>query len=393
MQFDVSTAMIVTSTLTLAVGASLAVAVSRYPDRLRQAMHIWIGGLLLQIPVFLMFGLLGALPGTAAIVLANTLFAFAYAEMGRAVRVFAGGESRMTHFEMALIALLVLVPIVFGFIFPAPRWRLAFGAPVLAALSLSVARSGLAREGPLRAADYLTGGLFIASTGPMLLRAGIEIAAPWIDIDAARAFSRALFFLTGSGLPLIGTIGFLLMCNDRINNELSRLAMLDPLTGVFNRRTFDERAEAVIADAAREAKPLSLLAVDIDHFKHVNDEFGHAGGDEALRLVVALMQGTRAEGQILSRIGGEEFAVLLPGADEDDARTIAERLRRHLECSRIDVDGRELCLRISAGVATLGPGLETLPTLLRAADRALYAAKRAGRNRVEASSALAAALR
>jgi diguanylate cyclase (GGDEF)-like protein len=102
---------------------------------------------------------------------------------------------------------------------------------------------------------------------------------------------------------------------------------------------------------------------------------------------------TLAEGQILSRIGGEEFAVLLPGADEDDARATAERLRRHLECSPIDVDGRELCLRISAGVATLGPGLETLSTLLRAADRALYAAKRAGRNRVEASSALAEALR
>ena len=110
------------------------------------------------------------------------------------------------------------------------------------------------------------------------------------------------------------------MCNDRINDELSRLAMLDPLTGVFNRRTFDERAAVVIADAARELKPLSLLAVDIDHFKHVNDEFGHEGGDEALRLVVALMRETLAEGQILSRIGGEEFAVLLPGADEDDAR-------------------------------------------------------------------------
>src|SRR4051812_1986240 len=389
MQFDVSTAMIVTSTLTLAVGASLAVAVSRYPDRLRQAMHIWIGGLLLQIPVFLMFGVLGALPGTAAIVMANALFAFAYSEMARAVRVFAGGEARTTRLEIVLIALLVAAPIVFGFIFPAPRWRPAFGAPVLAALSLSGARWVLARDGAVRAADYLAGGLFIASTIPMLLRAAVEVAAPWIDIDTARAFSRNLFFLTGSGLPLIGTIGFLLMCNDRINDELSRLAMLDPLTGVFNRRTFDERAAAIIADAAREDRPLSLLAVDIDHFKHVNDEFGHEGGDEALRLVVALMRGTLAEGQILSRIGGEEFAVLLPGADEDDARVIAERLRRHLECSRIDVDGRELCLRISAGVATLGPGLETLSTLLRAADRALYAAKRAGRNRVEASSTLA----
>jgi diguanylate cyclase (GGDEF)-like protein len=391
MHFDVSTAMLVTSALTLAVGVSLAVAVSRYPDRLRQAMHIWIGGLLLQIPVFLLYGLVGALPGVPAIVMANMLFAFAYAEMGRAVRVFAGGDGRSSRVELALIGALVVIPIVFGYVWPDPRWRLALGAPLLAWLSLGVARSILVRDAPLRAADYLTGGLFVISALPMLLRAGIEVAGMTlnVDVEPARAFSRNVFFLTGSGLPMIGTIGFLLMCNDRINDELSRLAMLDPLTGVFNRRTFEERAQHVIAEAAREFRPLSLLAVDIDHFKHVNDEFGHEGGDEALRLVVALMRETLAEGQILSRIGGEEFAVLLPGADEPTAAVTAERLRRHLESSAVNVDGRELYLKISAGVATLGPNIETLSTLLRAADRALYAAKRAGRNRVATSSALA----
>ena len=394
MHFDVATAMLVTSALTLVVGSSLAVAVSRYPDRLRQAMHIWIGGLLLQIPVFLMFGLLGALPGVPAVVMANALFAFAYAEMGRAVRVFAGNDPRLTRLELALIAALVAIPIVFGYIWPDVRLRLIFGAPLLACLSLGVARSILVRaDRTLRAADYLTAGLFALSALPMLLRGAIELASYRFDVESARSFARNLFFLTGSGLPLVGTIGFLLMCNDRINEQLSRLAMLDPLTGVFNRRTFEERAQLVIAAAVERGRPLSLLAVDIDHFKDVNDEFGHAGGDEALRLVVALMRETLAEGQILSRIGGEEFAVLLPGADEDEARATAERLRRHLEGSPVDVEGRELFLKISAGVATLGPDMETLAILLRAADRALYAAKRAGRNRVATSSALAAALR
>jgi diguanylate cyclase (GGDEF)-like protein len=308
--------------------------------------------------------------------------------MGRAVRVFAGRDSRISRFELVLIAALIAIPIVFGFIWPSTRWRLALGAPLLACLSISVARSILIRDRPLRAADYLTGSLFLISALPMLLRAAIEMVSATPDFEPARAFARTLFFVTGSGLPLIGTIGFLLMCNDRINDELSRLAMLDPLTGVFNRRTFEERAQHVIAAAARERRPLSLLAVDIDHFKLVNDEFGHAGGDEALRLVVALMRETLAEGQILSRIGGEEFAVLLPGADEAEARRTAERLRLHLECSAVDVDGRELYLKISAGVATFGPGMESLSTLLRAADRALYAAKRAGRNRVAISSAL-----
>jgi diguanylate cyclase (GGDEF)-like protein len=374
--------------LTLIVGASLAVAVSRYPDQVRQAMHIWIGGLLLQIPVFMLFGLVGALPGVAAVVMANTLFAFAYAEMGRAVRVFAGGDAHSSRLELALIAGLVIVPIVFGFIWPSPRWRLTLGSPLLAALSLGIARSILVRDTPLRAADYLTGGLFVISAVPMLLRCVVELLADAFDVEALLAILRDVFFLTGSALPLIATIGFLLMCNDRINDELSRLAMLDPLTGVFNRRTFEEHAELAIAEAMRAMRPLSLLAVDIDHFKHVNDEFGHEGGDEALRLVVAQMRKTLGEGQLLSRIGGEEFAVLLPGADEEAASATAERLRLHLENTPVNVDGRLLFLRISAGVATLGNEHEALSTLLRAADRALYAAKRAGRNRVATASAM-----
>ncbi|MET0231305.1 MAG: GGDEF domain-containing protein [Rhodanobacteraceae bacterium] len=389
MHFDLATAMLVTSALTFAVGASLAVAVSRYPDRLREAMHIWIRALLLQTPVFLLFGLVGELPGVGAVIFANGLFALAYAEMGRAVRVFSGSDPRLTRLELALIAALILIPIAFGVLWPNPRVRLMLGAPVLAWLSLDVARSILRREGPLRASDWLTGGLFVASAIPMLLRGAIEIIGPTPELEPWRAFGRNLFFIMGSALPMIGTIGFLLMCNDRINEELTRLAMHDPLTGVFNRRTFEERAQRVIEEAARGVRPLSLLAVDIDHFKHVNDEFGHAGGDEALRLVVALMQESLAEGQILSRIGGEEFAVLLPGADEAEAATTAERLRRHLEHSAIDVEGRKLRLKISAGVATVGPDRRTLATLLRAADRALYAAKRAGRNRVATSSNLA----
>jgi len=392
MQFDLATAMIMNSVLTLGVGLSLAVTVSRYPDQLRHAMHVWIGGLLLQIPVFLMFGLNGALPGSAAIVLANALFALAYAEMARAVRVFAGGNARNSRTELILIAALIAIPIVFGYLIPSPRWRLGLGAPLLACLSLGVARAILARGGTLRAADYLTGGLFIACAIPMLARACIELSGLGESLEAARTVARNLFFLTGSSLPMIGTIGFLLMCNDRINEELSRLAMLDPLTGVFNRRTFETHAQNAIAQAQRNGLALSLLAVDIDHFKRVNDEFGHEGGDLALQRVVDLLQQGLSDGEILSRIGGEEFAVLIPDADEAAASRTAERLRRHLERSTVNVDGRELTLHISAGVATLAPGMDNLSALLRAADRALYAAKRAGRNRIATSSALSEAV-
>jgi len=313
-------------------------------------------------------------------------------EMARAVRVFAGGDARNTRTELILIAALIAIPIVFGFVVPSPRWRLGLGAPLLAFLSLGVARAVLARGGTLRAADYLTGGLFIACAIPMLARACIELSGLGESLETARTIARNLFFLTGSGLPMIGTIGFLLMCNDRINEELSRLAMLDPLTGVFNRRTFETHAQNAIEHAQRNGLALSLLAVDIDHFKRVNDEFGHEGGDLALQRVVELLQQNLSEAEILSRIGGEEFAVLIPGADETAASTTAERLRRHLECSTVNVDGRELTLHISAGVATLASGMDNLSALLRAADRALYAAKRAGRNRIATSSAVSEAV-
>ena len=142
---------------------------------------------------------------------------------------------------------------------------------------------------------------------------------------------------------MIGTIGFLLMCNDRINDELSRLAMLDPLTGVFNRRTFEERAQHVIdAGSARacvrcRCSPSTSITSSI-----VNDEFGHDGGDEALRLVVALMRESlvrRPDPEPHRRRGIRGAAA---GRRRGRSAATAERLRRHLERSAVDVDGRKL---------------------------------------------------
>ena len=391
MHFDIATAMLVDSGLTLVVGLSLAAAVAHYPDHQRRAMHIWISGLLLQIPVFLLFAFVGALPGVGAIVLANALFGFAYMQMGRAVRVFASSDGSYGRVELALLAGLILVPVAFGYFWPSMRWRLGLGAPLLAGLSLAVAHSVLAGTRQRRAADYLTAGLFVVCAMPMLLRGVIELSGAGDALDEWRTFSRNLFFLTGSGLPMVGTIGFLLMCNDRINDELSRLAEIDSLTGVYNRRTFEIRAGEAIENALRRRESLALLAVDIDHFKRVNDELGHECGDKALQRIVALLRETLRDNEILSRIGGEEFAVLLPKVDEAEALAVAERLRRHLEQASLNINGHRMTLHISAGVAALSPSTQNLTALLRAADRALYAAKRGGRNRVAASSEMAKA--
>ncbi|GBD43262.1 Response regulator PleD [bacterium HR40] len=174
--------------------------------------------------------------------------------------------------------------------------------------------------------------------------------------------------------------------NRRVREELERtcqklatLAITDPLTGLLNRRAFFDELERVWAEAVRLDRPLALLMCDIDHFKSVNDTYGHHGGDEALRTVALVLRaGTRAY-DIVARLGGEEFAVLFPGTGLEDAATIGERLRAGIASTPAVCEGREILLTASFGVACRRPASEP-GELVRRCDHALYAAKRRGRN-------------
>jgi diguanylate cyclase (GGDEF)-like protein/PAS domain S-box-containing protein len=173
------------------------------------------------------------------------------------------------------------------------------------------------------------------------------------------------------------------------NAELSRLADLDALTGLANRRLFDRRLVAEWSRAARLNRhlrfPVALVLLDVDHFKAFNDQYGHLAGDACLRRVAeALSAATHREGDLAARFGGEEFAFLLPGTDEDGAWTIAEAVRREIEGLAIQhgAPGAGPTLTISAGVAALTPLPDMVPDqLVQAADLALYSAKALGRNR------------
>lgn len=166
--------------------------------------------------------------------------------------------------------------------------------------------------------------------------------------------------------------------------RLREHSLRDGLTGVFNRRHFDQSFAPLLTDSLAEAKPFSVLITDIDHFKRVNDDFGHLTGDDCLRCVAATLQQCAGDSAIVSRFGGEEFVVLMPGADELSARRTAETIRQRVAAQVISLDGgRDLRLTVSIGAATaLGGAVITADTLLRRADDALYEAKRGGRNRV-----------
>jgi diguanylate cyclase (GGDEF)-like protein len=162
--------------------------------------------------------------------------------------------------------------------------------------------------------------------------------------------------------------------------ELQKLAMLDPLTGAGNRRHLEERAVAEIADCRRTGRTLGLIMFDIDHFKHINDTWGHAVGDVVLQHVVQTASAQLRASGFLARIGSEEFVVLVPEDGIDGAATIAERIRAAIAACPVCAGQSAVPVTSSFGVTVAqGPSLDAA---LRRADEALYQAKHGGRNRV-----------
>lgn len=165
--------------------------------------------------------------------------------------------------------------------------------------------------------------------------------------------------------------------------ELKRIAQTDMLTGLANRRHFMELAELELSRACRYGDPLTVMMMDIDHFKRINDTHGHQMGDQVIQMVGRSCQETLREVDVIGRIGGEEFAIILPQTGSEQAVEAAERLREVIANSEIPMKkGMPLHCTVSIGVATLVDTMTNLDTLLGHADKSLYDAKQAGRNRV-----------
>jgi diguanylate cyclase (GGDEF) domain len=166
-------------------------------------------------------------------------------------------------------------------------------------------------------------------------------------------------------------------------NRAHQLSMRDPLTGLFNRRYLEETVSRELPRARRQGNPIGVILVDLDHFKQLNDTYGHNAGDHVLAQVGELLLGMTRGSDIPCRLGGEEFAVVLPGATLEVARKRAEEIRHALETMPLDFEGRSIGpVTLSAGVAALQPHQQSWAQVMRNADAALYAAKQAGRNRV-----------
>ena len=163
-------------------------------------------------------------------------------------------------------------------------------------------------------------------------------------------------------------------------HDLQSLAAIDPLTGLYNRRQFETLARAELARCQRYVRPCSFLMIDVDHFKLVNDTFGHEMGDWVLKMVANTLTAARRDADVVARFGGEEFVIMLPETTRDAAAMVAERIRSMVAASALAVGDSRLSLTISVGVGETMAGLPGVEAVLRDADQALYDAKANGRN-------------
>ncbi|MGI9205356.1 MAG: GGDEF domain-containing protein [Woeseiaceae bacterium] len=206
-----------------------------------------------------------------------------------------------------------------------------------------------------------------------------------VDIFLREIYTHISFMSMPAGYAGIAIFVLFMVASD-LSEEMKELAVSDQLTGLLNRRGFSERAAMAYAASRRTGRPVSVIMTDIDRFKQINDDFGHSAGDVALCHFSDFLQANRREDDVTARVGGEEFALILSGADLTEAVRIADELCDRIQATPVDLDGRHLVMTASFGVATISEKDTCLADVVLRADRALYRSKREGRNRIDLES-------
>ena len=211
----------------------------------------------------------------------------------------------------------------------------------------------------------------------MVWTAGEESPASFMDAGTVHgvSFIMVQLFTIQTSLALIW------IATSELSRDLERQARIDPLTKTLNRRAFAEETNRELSRSRRTGAPLSILLVDLDRLKEVNDTYGHEAGDLALVSLAEEARSTLRE-DMIARFGGDEFAVLLPGTKQEDAVKAAERIRSSIESRQFGFGDRLVAITVSIGVATRGEGNDDIDEIIRRADVGLYSAKAMGRNRV-----------
>ncbi len=356
--------------------------------RTRDGLRLWAGAMLLESSVWVLAGARGIIADFYSITVANVLMTGVLSLKLAAICAYR---------QLPWPRWSCLLPIAVSFaVFSALPYedlkhRLIYNSALFSAQILMIVQvlrgDTESRQGRAWWLLYCSS---IAVLPPLALRAAVAasgiyaFSAPHTSI-APNPVQLAVFVCIVA-LDLLGTMGFILMIKERADREIRELAMTDSLTGIFNRRAFMAQAEKEIAVSQRTGLPLGMLMLDIDHFKRINDEYGHATGDAVLVGITNLLTSQLRRQDTLGRYGGEEFCALLPATDTDGAFALAEKLRRTVESIPLSIGDAVVPVTISIGVtmchaSDCGTCRIDYNQLLAEADKALYQAKREGRNR------------
>jgi len=312
------------------------------------------------------------LTASACLVIGHALGASAFAR-------FLGRRVPLT----VLVGLsVVAIAFMTFFLLVAPRTEIRIAIYSLSVAAYSLIIAGLLLDvprGPLRATHWPVGILYLIHAVFAVLQAFSVLVQARDDIFAP-GWIQALWFIQSIAVVTLTFTGLVLMATQRISLELDQQASYDMLTGALTRRAFERLAEAEWSRSVRHDLPMSVLVLDLDRFKTLNDAHGHDTGDIWLKAFVDMTGGLLRREDILCRYGGEEFVILLPQTGLEAATYAAERIRRSVDGLRIE--GSSVSGSVSVGVAEKSAGQDDFKALFTAADQALYRAKQAGRNRV-----------
>ena len=352
-------------------------------DRHRVILRFAAANLSLSIG-FLLLGLRDIAGDFVTVVLANTLLAVGFLGYQYGSFGFRKLKPGLMSIGIGGLAVHTVVFVVFTYFRPDVNVR------IIAINAFIVMESGLCAYAFLRTArpkqlvqDLVAAFAFVELALYCVFRTVWTLSGPTLSSFMDAGAVHAVTFIMVQLLVIQASLAIIWIATSELSRDFELQARLDPLTKVLNRRAFAEESGRELARSRRSGAPFSVILIDLDQLKEVNDTYGHEAGDLALVSLAGEMGSILRTEDTLARLGGDEFAILLPHAPRTEAAAVARRIRSQIESRQFGFGNRLICITVSLGVAAWRDDGNGVDELLRQADAALYRAKAGGRNRVE----------
>src|ERR1051326_6488570 len=383
MNLDVNTLFLVTIYVEAILGLLLLFAWVQ--NTAITAVAWWGFAHLLRAASVVLFGLYGSVPDIVSIDIAKAMLFTAFALTWNGARVFDHLKPQpLLLFAGALWLVLCRPPLVPGSF----NMRVLISSGIITAYTWATAYEFWRGRSEALVSRWPAIFMLFAHGALYLLRTPFGAMLPWSPTSNEVFESVWLTVLSFEALLFTISIAFILlaMAKERTEHRHKTAALVDPLTGVANRRAFLQDGEAQLKRQAADPRPIAVMLLDLDNFKSINDRFGHAVGDRVLEVFAEVASRSMRRMDLFGRLGGEEFAAMLFGAGRAPAPAVAEEIRTGFAAATGEVDGRQVVATVSIGVVISHDAVLDLSALLAQADHALYRAKDNGRNRVEIAS-------